>query len=378
MYKQSPIWIINSTLLFAFFCMLVFVLSTRYKLPKRSSLTAHYMPSASLKDVSKIDISRIYRNDLFNTYKDMPTPKPVEENKLVLPAPPVPQAAAPVLPRAAQFIEPLAVTLKGIMYSSDERANRAIISDAKSGTEKLYKVGDTVEDSEIVRIYYNKVILIRSNGQQETLFVTTQDAQKDTLYHRDISWSDIVQQKSPTEFTINKKLFIDAVKNLAEFIDMLDITMAFKRGRTVGCRIGLLKPQSLGVALGLQPNDIVITIGDIPTTTTNDRVDIYTKISHMAEHDTIQVTMLRDGTEITYTYAVAAEYVPPLEPADDSVSTPEDNVQQDLQDMHDMSTRLVMESQATKNTMLDRSQKDIASIMKKEPSSASLLQQVST
>ena len=83
MYKQPPIWIINSTLFIFFICMLIFVGLTRYKLPARTSLVANYIQSTPLKDVSKIDISRIYRNDLFNTYKDIPAQEEkVEEKKL--------------------------------------------------------------------------------------------------------------------------------------------------------------------------------------------------------------------------------------------------------------------------------------------------------
>ncbi len=374
MYKQPPIWIINSTLFIVFICMLIFVGLTRYKLPARASLTANYVQTATLKDVSKIDISRIYRNDLFNTYKEYQAQEEkAEEKKLVLPAPPAPQAPIPVQPKTVQFLAPLQVTLKGIMYSSDERSNRAVIEENKSKNEKLYKVGDTVEDSEIVRIYYNKVMLIRSNGQQETLFVTTQDAQKDSAYKHEAIWQKIIQQKSPTEFMVDKEQFMHEVKNLAEFIDMLDLTTAFKKGKTIGCRIGVLKPQSLGVALGLMPNDIILTIADISTTTTNDRVEIFTKIKNMGPQETIAVKMLRNGNEITQVYSL----VPDQEIQADQESTHE-TVPQQLQQMHEMSNQLVMESQTAKNPMLERTQKNNLSAMTNAPSSSSLLQQVPT
>lgn len=374
MYKQPPIWIVNSTLFIFFICMLIFVGFTRYKIPARTSLTAHYVPTASLKDVSKIDISRIYRNDLFNTYKEeVPAPGKVEEKKLVLPAPPAPHAPAPIQPRMAHFMEPLQVTLKGIMYSSDESTNRAIIAENKSKTEKLYKVGDTVEDAEIIRIYYNKVMLIRSNGQQETLFVNAQDAQKDVHHKHEVAWQTIIQQKSPTEFMVDKNQFIKEVANLAEFIDMLDITTAFKKGKTIGCRIGVLKPQSLGMALGLLPNDIILSIGDIPTTTTNDRVAIFTKIKNMEPHDTVAVKLLRNGNEIIQTYAIFIEseiHSPQL--------SHEQEIPHELQQMHEVSNKLVAESNAIKNPMLERAHKNNLAAMNNAPSNTSLLQHVPT
>ncbi len=375
MYKQPPIWIINSTLFIFFICMLIFVGLTRYKLPARTSLVANYIQSTPLKDVSKIDISRIYRNDLFNTYKDIPAQEEkVEEKKLLLPTPPAPQAPVPVQPRPVQFLEPLSVTLKGIMYSSDERSNRAIIEETKSKSEKLYKVGDTIEDSEIVRIYYNKVMVIRSNGQQETLFVSSQDAQKDSAYKQEVVWQKIIQQKSPTEFMIDKQQFTDEIKNLAEFIDMLDITTAFKKGKIIGCRIGVLKPQSVGPALGLLPNDIILTIADIPTTTTNDRVEIFTKIKNMSPNEPVAIKILRNGNEIIQSYSL----LPEEEIQQEEPLPVEQAVPQELQQMHEMSNQLVFESHATKNPMLERAQKNNLSAMTNAPSSSSLLQQVPT
>ncbi len=374
MYKQPPIWIINSTLSLFFICMLIFVIATRYKVPARTQLSVSYVPAAPVKDVSKIDISQIYRNDLFNTYKETPAQTaPQEEKKLQLPPPPSPRAAATVERRPVQFLEPLAVTLKGIMYSTQEQHNRVVIEDKKSGKEKLYKVGDALEDAEIVRIYYNKVMLIRSNGQQETLFVSPQDAQKDPQYKHEIVWQNIIHQKAPTEFMIDKNHFVAAIKNLAEFIDMLDITTAFKKGKTIGCRIGALKPQTVGPALGLLPNDVILSVDDIPTITTNDRVEIFTRIKNMGEQETVSVKILRNGNEIVQHYSLTPES--PVEPEPEQ---PQSALPAELQHMHDMSSKLVAESHTTKNPMVEQIHKQNLSAMTTATAPSSLLQQVPT
>lgn len=375
MYKQPPIWIINSTLSLFFVCILIFILASRYKVPARAPLTVAYIPEAPVKDVSKIDISQIYRNDLFNTYRETPSKIVAsEEKKLQLPPPPTPRAAAPVEKKSIQFLEPLAVTLKGIMYSTQEDDNRVVIQDNKSTREKLYKVGDTIEDAEIVRIYYNRVMIVRSNGQQETLFLSPQDAQKDPLYKHDVVWQNIIQPKSPTEFVINKKLFIDEIKNLAEFIDMLDITTAFKKGKTFGCRIGILKPQSVGLALGLLPNDIIVSIADIPTTTTNDRVEIFSRIKNMNPQDTLSVKLLRNGNEITLFYSLMPDQL--LETEQEPMNN---QVPKELQHMHEMSNKLVEESQVIKNPMIEQTHKNnLAAMTTTTGSSSLLLQQVPT
>lgn len=375
MYKQPPIWIINSTLVVLFICIIIFIALTRVKVPARTSINPGYpQETTPLKDVSKIDISRIYRNDLFHTYAYSPaTEQKIEEKKLQLPPPPAPRPAAPIEVKPVQFLEPLAVTLKGVMHSSDEQFNRAVIQDNKSNKEKLYKVGDSVEDAEIIRIYYNKVMLIRSNGQQETLFISSKDAQKDPMYKQDITWSSIIQQTSQTEFMVHKEQFIQTVKNLAEFIDMLDITGAFKKGKNIGCRIGALKPQSLGFALGLQPNDIVLSVAEIPTVTTNDRVALFSKIQNMTDTDTIPVTVLRHGEQLQLTYSFA-----PPEQAQQSEELASNTLPEELQKMHDMSNKLVMESHTTKNPMVEHINKQTRQAMNNAPLSGTLLQHVPT
>ncbi len=374
MYKQPPFWVINSTLFLLFICMIIFVITTRYKLPSRTRLETPTAIEAPTKDVSKIDISQIYRNDLFNTYREMPVKEmQPEEKKLLLPPPPTLRPAAPVERKPVQFLEPLAITLKGIMYSSDEQYNRVIIEEKKSGKEKLYKVGDALEDAEIVRIYYNKVMLIRSNGQQETLFVTPQDAQKDPFYPHDIVWQNIVHQQSPATFTIQKDQFITAVRSLAEFIDMLDITTAFKKGKTVGCRIGVLKPQSAGQALGLQPNDIIISINNIPTISTNDRVAIFTAIKNMQPGSVIEVNILRGGAEIKQEYTLVPDTT--SEQAAVPVQASASAIPPELQNMHEMSNKLVAESATIKNPMIEQIHSDNLSAMT-TPTPSSILQQV--
>ncbi len=374
MYKQPPLWIINSTFALFFIAMLIFVVSTRYKLPGRTTLQANYIPNESSKDVSKIDISLIYRNDLFNTYKE-PTQAeiPAQEKKLILPPPPPLRPAIPVERRPVQFLEPLPITLKGVMYSTDERYNRVVIEENKTHAEKLYKVGDIIEDAEIVRIYYNKIMLIRSNGQQETLFISPVDAQKDPIYGQDIMWSEIIKQVTAHEFMIDKDKFVSSVKNLAEFIDMLDITTAFKKGKSIGCRVGALKPQSVGFALGLAPNDIVVSVDGIIPTSTNERVEIFTKVKNLNYEDNLVVVVMRNGQELTFNYTIM-----PYTQAEEAAQPHENSLPTELIHMHEMSNKLVSQAQITPNPMVKKTHQNNMTAMTNTSTSSSLMQHVPT
>lgn len=271
------------------------------------SLTPAETHLAPHKDISKVNITRIYENDLFNTYI-----KPIIPQKeiraiaaLPLPQPPAPRPAPPLERKSIDFLPPLNVTLKGIFYSSHDEDNRAIIANNASKQEHLYRVGDMVEDARLIRIYSNRIMVVRSNGQHETLFVTQEDARKSKPFVKNTAWNLAVQKISDVEFIIDPKLFSNRVTSLAEFLENLDITTAFEKGKNKGCRIGKLQPNSVGTALGLEQGDIIITLNDMPLTSTKERVQAYQTISALPLASSIRAVVQRNDQELEISYHLA-------------------------------------------------------------------------
>ena len=195
---------------------------------------------------------------------------------------PAPVAKPPIVPAlpAPIFLPPLNVILKGIVtVSYDDTKNRAIIADNRTTQEAVYKTGDSIEDAQLMRIFSNKVVLVRSNGQQEVLYLREKDAKTDPMFAVLSGWSEIISEVRPDEYSIDPILFADRVKSLAQFIDMLDLTTVYKKGQNVGCRIGVLEKDSFGAALGLQSGDIIVRINDIPATDTPHRLKIYKELT---------------------------------------------------------------------------------------------------
>ena len=300
---KSPIWILNSTLAVLFLLVLVLILFTQKTAPKRKPLAPDMTNIAPIKkDVSKVNLVRIYESDLFNTYIK-PAPPAVEDKAAKpLPQPPLPMPLPTPQPQNPQFLPPLDITLKGIIYTNNDTENRAIIANNKTKQEEIYKVGDKVGDADLIRIGKNKIFLIRVNGQQETIFITAADAQKDPIYTRDASWNLVVRKATDGHYIVDPKSFVHRITNLAQFIDMLDMTTAFEKGKSVGCRIGRMSPQSIGPSLGLAYGDIIISINGIHTTTTKDRVAIYNQIKDLGLDATIKVVVLRQDREVEVVY----------------------------------------------------------------------------
>lgn len=255
------------------------------------------------KDISKIDPSKIYTNDLFNTYRE-PTPPamPLSDIKPI-PQPPMPTAVRPPAPPPPRFLDPMNITLKGIILTGEEKDNRAIIEDNKTKQAKNYKIGDKIEDAQLTRILKNKVMLIRSNGQQETLYVNQFDAKAEQLLKSD-DWSSIVKKVTPEQYVIDPYEFTTRVRSLAQLIDLLNITTVYQKGKSVGVRIGKLEPESLGAALGLHQGDIITSITDIPATDTNNRFAIYKKITGLTLGARINVTVIRQTRKLEMQYTL--------------------------------------------------------------------------
>ena len=300
--------------------LLIIILARPHR-PARTSLATTAHSFTQTETTPQIDPSLVYKNDLFATYQAAPAQAQAEEEQKLaaVPRPPALKVAQVIQKPSPQFLPPLAVTLKGIMYSSNDQDNRAIIADNQSKKESLYKVGDSILDAEIIYMGSNKVIFIRSNGQQETLFVTQDDAQEDPIYNQKDSWGTMVKQVAEHEFNVYYEPFVERVQNLAQFIDMLDITTAFQKGKIVGCRIGKFPQNSVGPLLGLQQGDIIVSINNIPTTTTTNRVAIYQALKNISADTAIAVIVVRQGQTLSLQYMVNHMQQQQPEPAEEEI-----------------------------------------------------------
>ncbi len=317
---NRPLWILNSFLLLCIFFTLIFILFSRPAVPLKKSIEISESGQPLKESELKISTKKIYEHDLFGTYeKEMPTP---QEQDLIgpMPQPPMPKMVAIPEPPKPEFFDPLNITLKGITVVLNNSAkNRAIIADNKTNTERIYKEGDAIEDAQLVRILNNKVIFLRSNGQQEVLYLREKDAQADPSYKATGEWQEVVQKIGENMFLVNADLFVQRVNNLAHFIDIFDITTLYKKGASIGVRIGHPEDDAFAQSLGLQTGDLITAINGIPTTSTANRVAIYKKITSMNEDDTVIVTAQRNNEEIMLHYTL--QDFRPVKEADTSIES---------------------------------------------------------
>jgi len=298
---KHPFWILNSSFFIILLGILGFIFFSKVKITPQKSIEPSLNELVSKKPDFQLDLESIYKNDIFNTYRPNFTQEAPEELKNVIPTPPanlpinIPELSAP------KFFEPLDITLTGTMIFADENKNKAIIMDNKSKTQINYKVGDDIEDSQLIRIMQNKVIILRSNGQQEILYLRQDDASYQNPAEIN-NWNNIIKRITDNEYLLDPKQFISYVNNLAEFVDLLDLITVYKKGKSVAIKVGKINPSSLGTALGLLPGDIIKNINSIETSSIDNRFQIYKNLISLNEGDIINVEVNRSSNDERFIY----------------------------------------------------------------------------
>lgn len=285
---------------------MLFILLSGVKIPVRYDMEPEFYDHAVTDGELDINIRKIYEDDLFDTFtKDLPVPPAIIRHEAPIPQPPREQQAFVAKKPEPKFLDPLDITLKGvIIVGTNESKNRAIIADNKTLVEATYKTGDSIEDAQLIRIFGKKILFLRSNGQQEVLYLHEEDAKQDPTYLMEKDWSQVIKKIDTYSYIINPTNFIQKVVNLALFIDLLNISTAYKDGKSIGCQIGNIAPGSLGDALGLQKNDIVLSINNIPTTNTNHRIDAYKHVTDLLDGDIINTQIQRNNQNIKIIYTL--------------------------------------------------------------------------
>lgn len=301
---KHPFWIINLGLLSLVLAAFAFIYISSVKVPKREDIEP--TPAAPRKEMKvAINIRKIYEDDLFGTYvKELPQVKRLEST-IPFPEPPAQQKIIVPAVLEPEFLDPLQITLKGIIVvSSNDSKNRAMIQDNKTMQEGTYKVGDLIQDAQLIRIFKNKIIFLRLNGQQEVLYLREQDAKVDPAYAISHDWDTVIKKTGNNTYLINPITFVEHVRNLTECINLLNATTAYQQGKSLGLRIGNLSKSPFGGMIGLQNGDIVLSINNIPAETTQERLAIYKNIISLKDGNTITVKLIRKNREVTIVYTL--------------------------------------------------------------------------
>src|SRR3990167_1860037 len=296
---RQPFWILNSSLLLALVICLMIIFLSNAELPIQKTIEPAQQAVVEQARQIIINNSIIYDKDIFGTYsmKESPAKEPAP---IIAKLPPAPQPIIVPVPAEPSdtFLEPLAILLTGTITLSDDSKNKAIVLDTKTQLQASYKVGDELEDAQLIRVFRNKAIFLRSNGQQETIYL---DQDEELIDYPVIDWKQIIETISQTNYLVDLQKFIEKVTSISEFINQVNLTEAYKNGTIVGIKIGAAQEDSLGVALGFKPGDIITSVNDIPA---SEAEEIYNNIKNQKEGSIINIKISRGGLPIENSYTL--------------------------------------------------------------------------
>ncbi len=303
---RQPLWAINSSLLFLFLLGQVVFFMVKMPMPRRVSLEPGAMGTLTKQTAAVVDIKTIYdENDLFGTY----TPRaPVVPKQPDMTIPQIPEAPAvipltvPVEPQKV-FIPPLPVVLKGVIYLHDQPSRSVAMVQFQDSKEEInYRVGQLINDAQILKIFADHIVVVRSNGQQETLYLRELDASKDLSLETAKELAGLVIHQKNGVYLVPVDTFIAQVKNLGQFIDLLDLTTVYKKGKSIGCRVGKAAKDSLGAKLGFVYDDIISQVDGLPVTDIASRVLAFDHVVEKKIGDKLVVHVDRGGSVVQMHY----------------------------------------------------------------------------
>ena len=308
--KQS-LWVVNSSLLFLFLITQAVFFLLHVPIPRRTPLEPDTIPVEAKKLGLTVSLTNIYeQNDLFGTYIPSVTPTAKSTEPVVPPmpeAPPMIKLSIPLEPEKV-FIAPLPVNLRGVIYNYDKPDKSiAIIQFKDSKEEANYKVGQIIGDAQILKIYPNRVIIVRSNGQQETLYLLESEATKDMKIEVVKDIDSMVIPFHQGMYHIPVEMFKKHIKSLGRFIEVLDVSTVYKKGKSVGCRIGRSGANTLSDKLGFKQEDIIEEIDGIPVTDMASRVTVFNNMVQKKIGDTFTVKIERSGKPVELKYVLSPE-----------------------------------------------------------------------
>lgn len=309
---KQQLWIVNSSLIGFFFiaCMLLKVFEGHPPVRRPQKIRLSDMEKKK-EQLPSAAIENIYKNDIFGTYvppipPHPPAPPQASQKSFTtpIPEPGAAQITQPPEPKKQEFIDPLNLSLKGIVISSDEMKNVAMIAD-ETQKESLYHLGDKIKDAQIIKILRNRVVFLRANGQQELFFLRKEDNPLSIPFED--RWKTIVKNINETSFEIDPDQFIKEVDSIGSLIDSIPlIGTAYQAGVPIGIRVGNIDKQNIGTLLGLKPFDIIIALNDMTTTEQKSRLSIYDQICEAKVGNIITAKIKREGQDLDLSYKLAS------------------------------------------------------------------------
>lgn len=250
------------------------------------------------------DYSIILKKNIFA--EPPPSPKPEKEPEKISILKPVPPPALDSL-----------VKLKGIIYFY-EGGSCAVIGGKKKNEEIICKVGDIVENAEIVKINENEVVFMY-NGKEEHIELKKglapagltevqpginagiPSSAGSSANARVVNPVGAVSPKFAEPVSVNFEKTIADLQNDKKLMRNLNVTPNVQEGKVDGFRISNIPSGSLPYQYGLRDGDVLRRVNGVSIDSMATGFSVYNKIVKEGTN-LVTVEVLRDNAPLILTF----------------------------------------------------------------------------
>ena len=174
-----------------------------------------------------------------------------------------------------------------------DNGNCAIIADNKK-KQRLYRVGDSVENA-IVKMILREKVILNVNGNDEILKIEkVLSSQKKTIKPSVAKSAKRKSSKSSkrTKIKVKRSELEESLNNLNEVFKQVRVRPHFYNGKPDGLTISGIKPQSVFRKLGLKSGDVILGVDGKDIRSVDDALEFYRSLG---ENANLQLKIKRRG-----------------------------------------------------------------------------------
>lgn len=204
-----------------------------------------------------------------------------------------PNRASAALPETA-----LQLTLKGALLRLGTDRKVAVIQSRHN--EKSYRIGDRIEDAEIVGIEARRVILLR-NGRRETLSLPVAELPARSRDSGAVSPLTRIDATAD-ERIVTREQVARELENLPALLRQAKtVPYTNESGEPAGFRVVDLASDGVFADLGLRREDVIVAVNGMAVRNNLDALAAFRKFRSA---EAVQLGLLRDGREVTVDFSI--------------------------------------------------------------------------
>lgn len=261
-----------------------------YVIPTPQSPVPKVVPTtatgkSSNQNERKIDIDAIIAMELLGAYN----------------AEPVEAVEAPVIEQDDVEITKLNLQLQGIIAADDPKRSWAIIG-PNDQNQKMYKIGDPVDGVRGVKIaeIFELKVRLNNNGKLEDLWLYGEDGMKVAKSGNYVPPAPTPRPAAADRRTVDA----DQIRQARNIGDVVRFMVATENGKMIGYKVRPGRKRELFDQVGLQPDDIVVSVNGIEVNEPQKVREVYQALKNATEAN---LQVMRDGATHSIQISMSSE-----------------------------------------------------------------------